>query len=97
MILLARARTATARPIEALQAERAKLSAESDRRAMRISALEIDLGHAREEADRYRPLVEDATDWVWETDADGVLTFSNAGRAPRCSATKSSSAAPPSS
>ena len=32
---------------------------------------------ARDETARYRPLVDGAADWVWETDADGVLTFSN--------------------
>ena len=76
VVLLTRVNRATARAEES-EAARARLAAERERLQERVAALEGDLGAAREEAARYRPLVEEAGDWVWETDAEGVITFSN--------------------
>src|SRR3954467_7017210 len=59
------------------EAARARLAAEREELWEKVARLEGDLSAAREEASRYRTLVEEAGDWVWETDADGVITFSN--------------------
>src|SRR3954465_6206418 len=59
------------------EAARARLAAEREELWEKVARLEGDLSAAREEASRYRTLVQEAGDWVWETDADGVITFSN--------------------
>jgi EAL and modified HD-GYP domain-containing signal transduction protein len=76
-LVAARLRAATARAAE-LEAARARSATEGQRLRERVAALEGELEDARAVAARYRPLVEDVGDWVWETDAEGVLTFSNA-------------------
>jgi c-di-GMP phosphodiesterase len=75
-ILLGRMRSATQRA-EQLEATRARLAAEGQALRERIAALEGERDEARAQAERFTPLVQDAADWIWETDADGVLTFSN--------------------
>src|SRR5215470_18474197 len=59
------------------EAARARLAAEREELWEKVARLEGELGAAKEEAATYRPLVEEAGDWVWETDAEGVITFSN--------------------
>ncbi len=76
VVLLTRLR-ATNERADALEATRVRLAEEGDRLRERVAALEGDLVASRDEAARYRTLVDGAGDWVWETDADGVLTFSN--------------------
>jgi EAL and modified HD-GYP domain-containing signal transduction protein len=61
----------------ALDATRGRLAADGERLGVRVAELEGELEEARAVAARYRPLVEHAGDWMWETDAEGVLTFSN--------------------
>jgi EAL and modified HD-GYP domain-containing signal transduction protein len=61
----------------ATEAARARLAAERDRLQEKVAKLETELSAAAQEAATYRPLVEEAGDWVWETDAEGVITFSN--------------------
>jgi c-di-GMP phosphodiesterase len=61
----------------ATEAARARLAVERDELREQVARLEGELSSAREEASTYRPLVEEAGDWVWETDAEGVITFSN--------------------
>jgi EAL and modified HD-GYP domain-containing signal transduction protein len=61
----------------ATEAARARLAAEREELRENVARLEGELSTARREAATYRPLVEDAGDWMWETDADGVITFSN--------------------
>src|SRR5690349_11484582 len=61
----------------ATEAARAQLAAEREELRARVAALEGELSGAQREAATYRPLVEEAGDWVWETDAGGVITFSN--------------------
>src|SRR3954447_8895679 len=63
------------------EAARARLAAEREQLWGNVARLEGELGSARDEASTYRPLVEEAADWVWETDAEGVITFSNAAGA----------------
>src|SRR6266545_3029875 len=63
------------------EAARARFAAEREELREKVAQLEGELGNAREEASTYRPLVEEAGDWVWETDAEGVITFSNAAGA----------------
>jgi EAL and modified HD-GYP domain-containing signal transduction protein len=59
------------------EAARARLAGEREELRERVAALEGELGAAKLEAATYRPLVEEAGDWMWETDAEGVITFSN--------------------
>ncbi len=59
------------------EAARARLAAEREELREKVAKLEGELSAAKQEAATYRPLVEEAGDWVWETDADGVITFSN--------------------
>src|SRR4051812_26709945 len=59
------------------EAARARLAAEREELWEKVARLEGELSAAKLEAATYRPLVEEAGDWVWETDADGVITFSN--------------------
>jgi EAL and modified HD-GYP domain-containing signal transduction protein len=75
-ILFARLRTASERA-DSLEATRARLAAEGEGLRERVATLESQLGDARGETERLRPHVEHAADWIWETDAAGVLTFSN--------------------
>jgi c-di-GMP phosphodiesterase len=63
------------------EAARARLAGEREELQEKVATLESQLNAAREEAARYRPLVEEAGDWLWETDAEGVITFSNAAGA----------------
>jgi EAL and modified HD-GYP domain-containing signal transduction protein len=63
------------------EAARARLAAEREELWEKLSRLEGELSAAKLQAATYRPLVEDAGDWVWETDAEGVITFSNAAGA----------------
>jgi c-di-GMP phosphodiesterase len=63
------------------EAARARLAAEREELREKVARLEGELSSVREEASRYRSLVEEAGDWVWETDAEGVITFSNAAGA----------------
>src|SRR3954468_9119164 len=63
------------------EAARARLAAEREELWEKVARLEDELSAAREEASRYRTLVEEAGDWVWETDGDGVITFSNSAGA----------------
>src|SRR3954463_21042 len=63
------------------EAARARLAAEREGLRGKVARLEGELSSAREEASTYRPLVEEAADWVWETDAEGVITFTNAAGA----------------
>src|SRR3954467_3031699 len=63
------------------EAARARLAAEREQLWGNVARLEGELSSAREEASTYRPLVEEAADWVWETDAEGVITFTNAAGA----------------
>src|SRR4051812_34298213 len=65
----------------ATEAARARLAAEREELRGKVARLEGELSSAREEASTYRPLVEEAADWVWETDAEGVITFTNAAGA----------------
>jgi EAL and modified HD-GYP domain-containing signal transduction protein len=64
--------------VASTEAARARLAAEREELWEKVARLETELGAAKQEAATYRPLVEEAGDWVWETDADGVITFSNA-------------------
>jgi EAL and modified HD-GYP domain-containing signal transduction protein len=75
-VLAVRLRAATAQAA-ALEGTRARLAAEAGGLRERVAALDGELSSAREEAARYRPLVDGAGDWIWETDGEGVLTFSN--------------------
>jgi len=59
------------------EAARAELATERDELRQQVVKLEAELSAAEQEASTYRPLVEEAGDWVWETDAEGVITFSN--------------------
>jgi EAL and modified HD-GYP domain-containing signal transduction protein len=59
------------------EAARARLAAEREELRERVARLETELSAAELQAATYRPLVEEAGDWVWETDAEGVITFSN--------------------
>src|SRR4051812_39235936 len=59
------------------EAARAELATERDELRQQVAKLEAELSAAEQEASTYRPLVEEAGDWVWETDAEGVITFSN--------------------
>jgi len=59
------------------EAARARLAKEREELWEKVAKLEGELGAAKQEAATYRPLVEEAGDWVWETDGDGVITFSN--------------------
>jgi c-di-GMP phosphodiesterase len=61
----------------AAEAERDRLKAEGE--ALRAQLAQRD--KAVEELTPYRGLVEDAGDWVWATDAEGTITFSNAAGA----------------
>jgi EAL and modified HD-GYP domain-containing signal transduction protein len=74
--LFARLRAAADRAA-GLEATRSRLAAEGDRLRERVATLEGERSAAREEAARFRPLVDGAGDWIWETDGEGVLTFSN--------------------
>jgi EAL and modified HD-GYP domain-containing signal transduction protein len=80
VVLLTRVRKANERA-EELDGARARLAAERGELLEKVAKLEGELRGAREEAERYRTLVEGAGDWVWETDGDGVITFSNAAGA----------------
>ncbi len=68
---------ATGERATAAEAERDRLKAEGD--ALRAQLAERD--RTVRELTPYRGFVEDAGDWVWATDADGTLTFSNAAGA----------------
>src|SRR4051812_19939604 len=61
----------------ATEAARARVAAQRDELREKVARLEGELGAAELQAATYRPLVEEAGDWVWETDAEGVITFSN--------------------
>src|SRR4051794_26280502 len=65
----------------ATEAARARVAAGREELRGKVARLEGELSSAREEATTYRPLVEEAADWVWETDAEGVITFTNAAGA----------------
>ncbi len=65
----------------ALDAERARLTAEGATLRGEVAARDVTLAELRESEERYRALVEGAEDWVWESDASGTLTFSNAAGA----------------
>ncbi|WP_196807210.1 HDOD domain-containing protein [Candidatus Solirubrobacter pratensis] len=75
-VLFAQLRASRAREA-VLEATRARQAAEGERLRERAAALEGELEAARAVAARHRRLVEQAGDWIWETDADGVLTYSN--------------------
>ncbi len=68
---------ATGRRAQEAEAERDRLKAESAQ--LRGQLAERD--RTVQELTPYRGLVEDAGDWVWATDADGTITFSNAAGA----------------
>jgi EAL and modified HD-GYP domain-containing signal transduction protein len=68
---------AARRRADAIEAERARVAGEA-------AALRKALGEREREVAEltpYRGLVEDAGDWVWATDAEGTITFSNAAGA----------------
>ena len=67
----------TGQRADAAEAERDRLKAEGE--ALRAQLGERD--RTVRELTPYRGFVEDAGDWVWATDADGTLTFSNAAGA----------------
>jgi c-di-GMP phosphodiesterase len=79
-VLLSRLRGERARGAE-LEAARARLVADVERLRERVAGLEGELEEQRATAARYRPLVDGSGDWIWETDAHGVLTFSSAAGA----------------
>ena len=68
---------AAGRRAAALEAERARL--EADGAALRAQLAEREQEVA--ELTPYRGVVETAEDWVWATDAQGTITFSNAAGA----------------
>lgn len=63
------------------EAARARLAGEREELREKVAKLEEELSAAELQAATYRPLVEEAGDWVWEIDAEGVITFSNAAGA----------------
>ena len=68
---------ATGHRAEAAEAERDRLKAEGE--ALRAQLAERD--KTVQELTPYRGLVEDAGDWMWATDAEGTITYTNAAGA----------------
>jgi EAL and modified HD-GYP domain-containing signal transduction protein len=77
VIVIALRLRATGARASAAEAERDRLKAEGD--ALRAQLAERD--RTVRELTPYRGFVEEAGDWVWATDADGRITFSNAAGA----------------
>src|SRR3954447_24256804 len=80
VVLLTRLNKASEQAATA-EAARARLAAEREELREKVARLEGELSAAELQAATYRPLVEEAGDWVWEIDAEGVITFSNAAGA----------------
>src|SRR5262245_24678861 len=76
VVLLMRLNKANEQASQA-EAARARLAADREELWEKVARLEGEVAAAKQEAATYRPLVEEAGDWVWETDAEGVITFSN--------------------
>jgi PAS domain-containing protein len=60
------------RDLEALLAEKDRLLAEKDRMLAHTEQRSLALGESEK---RYRQLVDAASDWFWENDADGRFTY----------------------
>jgi EAL and modified HD-GYP domain-containing signal transduction protein len=75
-VLALRLRSAVRRAA-ALEAEAKRLGVQSEERRSNVEALERAVDTLRASDAAHRSLLDGAPDWIWETDAEGVLTYSS--------------------